>query len=164
MASYQTELGRVMRKHRVFWLSTVMLFAVGGSLIGGLLVWILQGHTLALWPDKVSYPDLIAVLLTGISLIVAVLGVAMAVLAVWGYAHFKSVVTKASTIVAVRQAKKAAEEQLLRDLQSGETGARIDNLVSSHLEKVFRNPDAYKSWLESRSKEIARLRELDENE
>ena len=52
---------------------------------GGALVWVGQGRSIYIRPSAISYPDLIAVVLTGVALIVAIFGAAMAFLAFFGY-------------------------------------------------------------------------------
>lgn len=68
-----------------------------------------------------SYTDLVAVLLTATSTIITILGVFVAVLAIWGYSQFEKITKEAST------------RHLERMLHSGEFREEVDNTILRHV-------------------------------
>jgi len=83
-------------------------------------------------PDDISgvhmnYTDLVAILLTATSTIVTILGVFVAVLAIWGYSQFEKMTREAST----RHLEKLLQSGKFRD----EVDQTILNHVSSELAK-----------------------------
>lgn len=135
---------------------------LGAAVIGGATVWLAQGHSLKILPEDISYADLIAVLLTAVSLIVGIFGVVMAILAIWGYSHFKLVVTEASDKTAREVAEQIAKEHVSQDLADGKTRQFISQLVEEHMRNL--EDPRYIAWREQRSKEAQLLNELDEDE
>jgi hypothetical protein len=130
--------------------------AVGGALIG-----VGQGRSLQIKPMSISYPDLIAVLLTAVALIVAIFGVVMAVLAIFGYKHFKGVVEKASKTSAEEAVTKAAKEMVMDEVNSKE----VKQLIMLEVGKMI---DSEKNgtlspWLKEQQRQEAALHEVDQD-
>lgn len=86
---------------------TLGVAALSG-VIGGAAVWALQAGSLTLAPANMTYADLAAVMLGAVAALIAVLGVFMAVLAVWGYSQFRVFVEGAAT-TRVSQAMEDGE-------------------------------------------------------
>lgn len=82
--------------------------------------------TLRISPDKLdginmSYTDLVAILLTATSTIITILGVFVALLAIWGYSQFEKMTKEAST------------RHLERLLQSGKFRDEVDQTILTHV-------------------------------
>lgn len=75
---------------------------------------------------SVTYADLAAIVLTAVAVLVAVMGVGMAILAFWGYTSLKTAVVK------------AAEDQLKQELRSGTLRKVLEDRVD---EVVFRGAE-----------------------
>lgn len=72
------------------------LIALLGAIIGGALVWILQGHTFQLIPGNMSYADLAATMLGAAGILLTALGLVIGILGLWGYAQFRTTVENAA--------------------------------------------------------------------
>lgn len=68
-----------------------------------------------------SYTDLVAILLTATSTIITILGVFVALLAIWGYSQFEKMTKEAST------------RHLERLLQSGKFRDEVDQTILTHV-------------------------------
>lgn len=92
-------------------LSTILVSLAAG-LVGGAVVWVGQTSSLRVVPLGVSYEDLIAVMLTGVSILLAVVGVGLAILAFLGWTSFKGMTQKAAGAAAIDHIKSdgGAEE------------------------------------------------------
>lgn len=114
---------------------TLLIACVSGA-IGGLIVWIGQGHRIVLRPEGLTYAELAAVLLAAAALIVGVFGIAVGFLTIWGFKYFKQ--------IAISEARKRVEQ----DLSSGESRALIQKIAqsvaASKVEQEFQNGDARK--------------------
>ncbi|UYK80394.1 hypothetical protein NG829_18970 [Xanthomonas sacchari] len=133
--------------------------ALLGGAAGGTLVWIAQGHTLAVVPEEISYPDLIAVLLTGIGLLLSVIGLAVAFIAIYGYQHFK----KTAETVATNRANVIAIERLQSFLSGEEALVLINVRVRELVLEILANQATYTAWSKESSEEANRLEELDKS-
>jgi hypothetical protein len=138
--------------------SWVVLTAVVGGLTGGLAVWLSQGHSIHLRPEGMSYAELAAVLLGSVSVLVAIFGVLMAVLALWGYRHFRNVAKRASAEIA----RNVASKEVLKEMRDGVAGSVIDQKVLEAVD-AMRN-GKYDAWREARDAASQRLNELDRAE
>lgn len=101
----------------------VIVTSLIGGLVGGLAIAAVFVGVHAVWPRRLvandmPYQDLAAVLLTSVAVIVTVLGVSMAILAVWGYASFE------------RIAKKAARDYVKNDIKSGRLKQQVQLLAT----------------------------------
>ncbi|MEJ1173131.1 hypothetical protein WA845_02695 [Agrobacterium sp. CMT1] len=68
-----------------------------------------------------SYSDLVAILLTATSTIITILGVFVAVLAIWGYSQFE------------KMTKEASSRHLELMLQSGKFRDEVDQTIMRHV-------------------------------
>lgn len=132
------------------------IFAFTGAILGGGVVWLLQGHTLYLLPQDMSYADLIAIILTAVSLMVGIFGVVMAILAIFGYRHFKGVVQKAS----IESARDVARAHVVQDLSQGGARRLIEQLVADFLETATQD-GRFADWAEERRREKAQMNDID---
>lgn len=97
---------------RPSWLKTA--FVAGGSAIAGALATsYAQTGRLYIVPANISYPDLAAVLLSAVGVIVAIFGGILAILAFWGFEQMKR--------DAVRGATQAALDELKEQIENGPT-------------------------------------------
>jgi hypothetical protein len=127
-----------------------------GGLAGGSLTWILQGHSFSVFPAGISYPDLIAVLLTGIGLFLAILGVYLGVLAFVGWVKFKGMVRE--SVEAIVPA------YLSHELRDGESRQVLRDIVSDFIRAHAENPGALDQYRAERDAQAKRLKELDASE
>lgn len=91
--------------------STVACCLVAG-IVGGAAVWFGQTAEFAVAPAGMAYEDLIAVMLTGISILLAAISVGLAVLAFLGWTTFKGVTQKAAGTAALEhiRSEKGSDE------------------------------------------------------
>lgn len=95
-----------------------------GGVIGALIVVFLQTGEIHLEPTM-KYEDLAAVLLSAVGVIVAVVGVGLAILAFWGFGQLK----KESIKAAVTAAQRQVDELIRQEIASPEMEIRIRNRV-----------------------------------
>ena len=111
-----------------------------------------------------TYPELAAVVLTSVAVLVTVLGVFIAVLTVWGYSQFKDIARSAAVKrveeqIAEGRLRKDIEEivtlHVTKSISQGEIRVlleqRVDRLIYSGAEK--RSIDKYLSEKPDESKE-----------
>lgn len=129
------------------------LMFIGSAMLGASIMWVLQGHSLAILPTEMSYGDFIAVLLTAVSTLVAVIGIAFAIFALWGWAQFrKGVESKLTQITPTFLAK---------ELQTGEIRQVLDNLVIDFFRNELAKPGVAEAWAAERDRRTNKLTELD---
>lgn len=76
-----------------------------------------------------TYPDLAATLLGAVAVMVTVLGVFVAILAIWGYVHFR------------RSTKAAALAYLKSEIQGGTIRQKLEELVVEYIVQEVGKPD-----------------------
>lgn len=91
--------------------------AGGSAIIGALVTSYAQTGHLNVIPADISYPDLAAVLLSAVGVIVAIFGGVLAILAFWGFEQMKR--------DAVRGATQAALDELKEQIENGSARAYI---------------------------------------
>lgn len=104
--------------------SYIPVFGLG--VLSGTIFTIAGLMSFRITPDEVnnvamSYTDLVAILLTATSTIVTILGVFVAVLAIWGYSQFEKMTKEAST------------RHLEKLLQSGKFREEVDQTILAHV-------------------------------
>jgi uncharacterized protein YacL len=134
-------------------------YVVLGGVVGGCLVWVLQGHTLSLSPAGMTFADLSAVLLTAVSLIVALIGTAIALVALWGFTQFRKIVED-RTHAAVLEMTPAL---LVSELRVGEPRKVLVNLVAEFFANEEQQPGVARAWNEERQEKLAVLDEIDKD-
>jgi hypothetical protein len=115
---------------------------IGGAIGAGslLLVALIARWT---WPNELrsnhmSYPELAAIILTGVGVLVALLGAIVAVFAVWGFGEFK------------RIAKRTAKGHVKQDIKNGKLREFIESSVTEFLEREFSDEGRMRTILEER--------------
>ncbi len=93
-----------------FWWKTALI-AGGSATAGALATSYVQTGRLYVVPANISYPDLAAVLLSAVGVIVAIFGGVLAILAFWGFEQMKR--------DAVRGATQAALDELKEQIENG---------------------------------------------
>jgi hypothetical protein len=83
-----------------------------------------------------SYPELVAILLTGIAVILAVLALFVASLAVWGYSQFKEMTRSASA------------DHLEKLLKAGTFRNEIESLIIKHVSSQLEHGELRKILVE----------------
>lgn len=99
-------------------LSTVAVSFVAG-LAGGAVVWFGQNWSFSVSPGEVSYEDLVAVMLTGVSILLAVVGVGLAILAFLGWTTFRGMTREAAGSAAIEHIKSDGGAQEIRRVVEG---------------------------------------------
>lgn len=102
-----------------------ILISGTAGIAGTIIVLIAQGQPFHLAPANMSYADLAATLLGASAVLLAIIGVFVAALAIWGFTAFRDT-TKAS-------AKQHVDDQL----REGELRGHIEKIVSDFLTKEF---------------------------
>jgi Na+-transporting methylmalonyl-CoA/oxaloacetate decarboxylase gamma subunit len=137
-------------------------FCLLAGAIGGGAVWIGQGRSLHIKPSEISYSDLISILLTAVAVLVAIFGVVMAVLAIFGYQHFKTVVEKTSKASAEEIASKTAKNIADEKLNSDEVKQLIVMAVATRIADAEKD-GTLAAWAIEQRKQQAALNEVDED-
>lgn len=106
------------------WLKTTVV-AGGSAVAGSLATSYAQTGRLYVAPANISYPDLAAILLSAVGVIVAIFGGILAILAFWGFEQMKR--------DAVRGATQASLDELKEQIENGPTRdyilAEIERLI-----------------------------------
>ncbi|MBB3923033.1 hypothetical protein [Xanthomonas arboricola] len=142
-------------------LAYALLSSLIGGFLGGVAIWFLQGHQLKIWPAQVSYPDLIAVLLTGLSLIIAILGLGVAFFGFWGYSQLKKMITQVTTSTASGEAARTTVEHLDRQFKTGEFGKQLETIVLNQLANIMSNQSAFLAWAEHQRNNAQAMSQFD---
>jgi hypothetical protein len=143
------------------WLREVVICLLAGT-VGGAMVWLGQGRSLQIKPLGITYSDLISTLLTAVALIIAVFGVVMAVLAIFGYQHFKTVVERTSKESAEDIAAKTAKEIVDDKVNSDEFKQLIVLAVANRMTDAEKD-GSLAAWTNEQNKQQAVLKEIDED-
>lgn len=124
---------------------------IAGAALGGAFVGIYLACSFDIQPAGVTYPDLIAVMLTGISILLAVVGLGLAALALLGWSTFRSIT------------EKAAGEAALAHIKADGAG-RIDTVIEARVTAFITEGYAngtLPALAEQRVIELEKARELD---
>lgn len=78
---------------------------------------------------KMSYADLAATLLASTAVLVTILGVFVAILAIWGYVHFQ------------RSIKAAALSYIKDQIERGSIHTQLELMVTNHISEEMNKPD-----------------------
>lgn len=133
-------------------------WSVLGGVVGGFVVWLFQGHSLALLDNGMSYQDLAAIVLTAASLMVAIFGATFALIAVWGYTQFKRGVKSRTKSVV----EGVIREHLVDELKNGPSRTVLDEIVAQFLSSAREKPGTAEAWVSAREEAKQALRELDD--
>jgi hypothetical protein len=116
--------------------------AIAGGLIGAAVLWVFQGNSIRLVPGEMSYAELSAVMLAAVTVVVTVLGVIVAIIAIWGYAHFKGI------------AEKSAKTQVSTEIESGSLKDHLEASVTGFMQREFGDQGKLRALLEDRVDQI----------
>jgi len=131
----------------------LFLLLLLSACLGAMFLWLFEGHSFSIHPSAMSYGDFVAVLLTAISTLVAVVGAAFAIFALWGWAQFrKGVEAKIMEITPGFLAK---------ELQEGGARRVLDNLVTDFFRNELAKPGVAAAWAAQRDRTNEQLAELD---
>lgn len=157
-------------------ISAVALISVCSAILGGLIVWGAQGHYISLRPEGLTYAELAAVLLGVASLMVGVIGIGVAILAIWGFKYFKQIAVseaqrKVSADLDAGESKRLIEEtarstaavKVEQELVQGEARKILESEVARAIATALANGGIAGAELaDSRREEQAKYPELDE--
>lgn len=156
----------------------VALIAGCAAVVGGLTVWVFQGHHVYLRAEGLSYAELAAVLLGVASLMVGIIGIGVAILAIWGFKYFKQIaVSEAQKKVATElgsgesqrlieeTARSTATSKVEMELVRGDARKILESEVARAIATALANGGLAGAELaDSRREEQAKYPELDEDE
>lgn len=111
----------LIRAGRVFLLFFNISFAVMA------LYFIFKGGVRVLPDQSLEYKDFISILLTGLSVMIAIGAIFLAVLAIWSYAHFKQ--------LTVEAAEKAASD-VAGDKVTAWLSAEAPHIIRKHVDMI----------------------------
>lgn len=125
------------------------------ALMGACMLWLFQGHSLRILPEAMSYADFVAILLSALSVLVTVLGLALAFFAIWGWTQFqknvKAVVNKATPIYVAQELREGGARQVL------------DELVIKFFRSELAKPGVAEAWDAERKRRNEELEGLDDD-
>lgn len=130
----------------------LLVAAATGGVVGGAVVWLLQSGSFKLSPGSMTYEQLAATLLAASALIVTIIGIVVAVLALWGYREFQR--------TAEKKASKAAKRKVEAELQTGEIRQHIETIVVNFLQDGVASGTLI-SLVEQRRADASSLRRVD---
>lgn len=116
--------------------SHVALIACVSGVVGGLVVWLTQGHQVYLRPEGMSYAELSAILLAVAALVVGVFGIAVGFFAIWGFNYFKKLAVTEARIVVEKDLQNGISKILISEIAQNVTAQKVD--------EEFQNGDAKK--------------------
>jgi hypothetical protein len=135
-------------------LKLAVLLLLSGS-TGAAVMWLLQGHSISIIPSAMSYGDFVAILLTAISTLVAVIAIALAIFALWGWSEFrKGVETKISEITP---------GYLAKELMHGASRQVLDDLVIEFFRTELAKPGVAEAWAKEKERRLDELKEVDDD-
>jgi len=117
-----------------------VLFAFLGAIIGAAVILFTQNGYFRLLPERTSYLDLAAVLLTAVSVIVAIFAGVLALAAFWGFNQLKRDAILAATDAGSDEVREQIENGPLRDYIQGEIDRLIkEEVASDQMERRIRD-------------------------
>lgn len=125
------------------------------AVIGAALMWVFQGHSLRLLPAEMKYSDFVAILLTAVSALIAAIGVAFAIFALWGWAQFRRNVEAKITEIT--------PGFLSEELKVGGARQVLNDLVVEFFRAELANPGMAEAWAAEKKRQRNELEELDES-
>lgn len=137
------ENNRTPAKRRPWW--QITLTAGVSAIIGALIASYAQTRHLDVIPAHISYPDLAAVLLSAVGVIVAIFGGVLAILAFWGFEQMKRDAVRGATQAALGELKEQIENGSTRDYILAEIerlivdefkSRRMDQRIQERVDKI----------------------------
>lgn len=108
---------------------SLVLMAFLGAIVGAAFMAFLA--TGGIKADGISYPDLAAILLTAVAVIVAIFGGVLALAALWGFAQMKAEAVRSATNASLDETKEQIENGSIRRYIEDEVERRIGVIVES---------------------------------
>lgn len=111
---------------RVSWLTILISFNVALLVLNSVAIWKLYAHQAheptvldvlikrPITPPLIEYKDFISIMISGLSLMVTVLGIGLATIAVWGYATIRDAAQKRATETAEATSRDVAQATAAR--------------------------------------------------
>lgn len=127
---------------------------LASALLGASILWVFQGHSIAIVPSTMSYGDFVAVLLTAISTLVAVIGLALAIFALWGWSQFRRGVEA--------KIKDITPMFLAKEIKEGGTRQVLDELVIEFFRSELAKPGMAEAWAAERKRQQDEFDDLDD--
>lgn len=93
----------------------IVLVAGTSAIIGALVSSYAQNGYLNVVPTTISYPDLAAILLSAVGVIVAIFGGVLAIAAFWGFEQMKREAVRGATQAALGELKEQIENGTTKD-------------------------------------------------
>ena len=93
---------------------SIALAAAASGIFGALIGSYAQSGRIFVVPAGISYPDLAAILLGAVGVIVAIFGGVLAIAAFWGFAQMKQEAVRGATDAALSELKEQIENGQLR--------------------------------------------------
>lgn len=134
---------RAPAKRQPWW--QITLTAGISATIGALITSYAQTGHLNVVPANISYPDLAAVLLSAVGVIVAIFGGVLAILAFWGFEQMKRDAVRGATQAALDELKEQIENGSARDYMVTEIerlivdefkSRRMDQRIQERVDKI----------------------------
>jgi hypothetical protein len=127
--------------------------AVVAAIVGGAVVWVLQGHTFQVVPGSMSYSDLVAIILSAISALMAIFGIGLAVITIWGISQFRRGVE--AKIVEITPGF------LVEEMKTGGSRQVLDNLVVEFFRAEMAKSGMAAAWVAERQRQNAQFDDVD---
>jgi hypothetical protein len=113
------------------------------GLAGGVIATALLVATSKYWPNALlrgtmTYSELVTVILTGVAILITILGVFVATLAVWGFGNFEDL------------AKKAAKSHVRDQIKGGKLKSVVEESAREYLEREFSEDGSLRAMVHSR--------------
>jgi hypothetical protein len=96
------------------------IVAIFGAVVGALVTSFLQNGHVNVVPADISYPDLAAILLSAVGVIVAIFGGVLAIAAFWGFEQMKREAVRGASQAALGELKEQIENGATKDYILGE--------------------------------------------
>lgn len=136
-----------------------VLWCLLGGVLGGVSVWIFQGHSLSIAPAEMTYPDLAATLLMAATLIVAIFGTIFGLAAILGYTQFRRGVEDKTRAVV----EGVIREHLIEELREGPSRGVLEELVARFLQESREKPGVVEAWTNLLDQNRDDMRHVDED-
>lgn len=131
----------------------VAVVAFASALMGGGVVWLTQGHELRMSPASMSYSDLVAIILSAISALMAIFGLGLAIFTIWGVSQFRRGVE--AKIIEITPGF------LVKELESGGIRQVLDNLVVDFFRAEMASSGMAEAWQAERQRQNAQFADVD---
>lgn len=135
--------GQAPARQKPWWKTA--LIAGGSAIAGALFTSYAQTGRLYIIPGNISYPDLAAILLSAVGVIVAIFGGVLAIAAFWGFEQMKREAVRGATQAALDELKEQIENGKAKDYILDEikrltdaefASRRMDRRIQERVDKI----------------------------